>query len=97
MRQELGRIHTSVRDKPDLYSTEIRWCWDQHPFHAGAYAFFMPGEHYRFYEDLTRPEGRIFLAGEHASLTHSWIQGAFESAVRTMHTILTMESASLPA
>jgi monoamine oxidase len=28
------------------------------------------------------PEGRIYFAGEHASLYHAWIQGAIESGLR---------------
>ena len=31
---------------------------------------------------IVAPEGRIHFAGEHASLTHAWIQGAIESGVR---------------
>ena len=30
---------------------------------------------------LVKPEGKILLAGEHCSFTHSWIQGALESAI----------------
>ena len=89
MRQELGRIHTSIESTPNLYSTEIRWAWDQVPTQSGAYAFFMPGEQYRFYQDMVGPDGRIFLTGEHVSHTHSWIQGALESAIRTIDEITT--------
>ena len=35
------------------------------------------------------PEGRILFAGEHASLSHTWMQGAFESALRAVREILT--------
>jgi monoamine oxidase len=35
-----------------------------------------------------RAGGRIFFAGEHASLTHTWIQGAFESALRAVREML---------
>lgn len=89
MRQELGHIHQSIRDTPSLYQTEIRWAWDQVPTQSGAYAFFMPGEQYRFYQDMVGPDGRIFLTGEHVSHTHSWIQGALESAIRTVDDITT--------
>lgn len=88
IRQELGRVHGSVAADDSLYSTEIRWAWDQVPTQAGAYAFFMPGEQYRFYQDLVAPDGHIFLTGEHVSHTHSWIQGAIESAIRTMEHIV---------
>jgi len=34
------------------------------------------------------PEGRIYFAGEHASLAHSWMQGAFESALTATRQML---------
>ena len=33
-------------------------------------------------KDIAAPEGRIHIAGEHASLEHAWIQGAIESGLR---------------
>jgi monoamine oxidase len=34
------------------------------------------------------PEGRIFFAGEHISLTHTWMQGALESALQAVRDML---------
>ena len=34
------------------------------------------------------PEGRIFIAGEHASLAHTWMQGALESGLRAVKEML---------
>ena len=34
-------------------------------------------------------EGRIFFAGEHASLTTTWMQGALESALRAVQQLIT--------
>jgi len=34
------------------------------------------------YDAIVAPEGRIHFAGEHALLSHAWIQGAIESGVR---------------
>ena len=89
MVRELGRVHPAVAKDPGLYASEIRWCWDQVPTQAGAYAFFLPGEQFRFYQDLVEPDGCICLAGEHVSHTHSWIQGAIESAIVAMRHIVT--------
>lgn len=81
IRAELGNVHASVREDPSLVRTEVRWAWDLIDTQAGAYAFFMPGEHDRYYADLRARDGRVWLAGEHASHTHTWIQGALESAL----------------
>jgi len=33
-------------------------------------------------------EGRIYFAGEHASLSHAWMQGALESGLRAVREML---------
>jgi monoamine oxidase len=33
------------------------------------------------------PEGRVYFAGEHASLAHAWIQGAIESGLNAASAI----------
>ena len=73
--------------QPGMVQQMATWSWDQHPWSAGAYAFFQPGQHTALHADIIRPEGRIFIAGEHASLNHSWMQGALESALRGVQEI----------
>jgi monoamine oxidase len=46
------------------------------------FALFDPGQQTLLHEQIIKPEGRIHFAGEHASLDHAWIQGAFESGLR---------------
>ena len=48
----------------------------------------MPGQHTMLYRHVIAPEGRIFFAGEHASLTHTWMQGALESALQAVREML---------
>jgi monoamine oxidase len=56
--------------------------WHDDEFAGGAFALFDPGQQTRLYKDIVAPEGRIYFAGEHASLYHAWIQGAIESGLR---------------
>ena len=51
-------------------------------FAGGAYALFDPGQQTHLFSHILAPEGRLFFAGEHASLAHGWIQGAIESGLR---------------
>ncbi len=64
------------------------WSWDTHRWSGGAFALFMPGQHTALHRAVIAPEGRIFFAGEHASLTHSWMQGALESALVAVREML---------
>jgi monoamine oxidase len=36
---------------------------------------------------ISTPEGRVHFAGEHASSTHAWIQGAIESGIHVAHEV----------
>ena len=62
-------------------------CCD-HPWSSGAFAWFSPGQHTTLHAHIVAPEGRIFFAGEHASLTHTWMQGALESGLRATRELL---------
>jgi monoamine oxidase len=55
--------------------------WHDDEFAGGAFALFDPGQETLLHAHIVAPEGRIYFAGEHASLTHRWIQGAVESGL----------------
>lgn len=83
----LSRVHPQWRQKGMLRHT-ASWSWDNHPWSAGAFAWFMPGQHTALHRHIVAPEGRIYFAGEHTSLTHTWMQGALESARRVVQEML---------
>jgi monoamine oxidase len=78
-----GRFHEEL-NQPGMVQRTATWSWDRHPWSSGAFAYFQPGQHTDLYASIIRPEGRIFFAGEHASLDHSWMQGALQSALRAV-------------
>ena len=80
--RELRTLHPSIAADPSLIEGMTLWSWDKHPWSAGAFAMYQPGEHVELFEAIVAPEGRILLAGEHASFDHSWMQGAIFSGLR---------------
>jgi monoamine oxidase len=64
------------------------WSWDNHPWSSGAFTRFLPGQHSELQAATVAPEGRVHFAGEHASLMHSWMQGALESGLRATREML---------
>lgn len=86
--ESLSKIHPQMNEFGTIRDT-VSWSWDNHPNACGAFAWFSPGQHTTLYPDLIAPEKRIFIAGEHASLTPTWMQGAFESALRVVEQIST--------
>jgi monoamine oxidase len=86
--ESMTRIHPQMSE-PGLVRETVSWSWDNHANTCGAFAWMSPGQHTTLYPDLIAPEKRIFMAGEHASLTPTWMQGALESALRAVNQILT--------
>ena len=84
--RNLSKVHPQLREK-DMVEKVVSWSWDTNPLSAGAFCWFAPGQHDALYRDVISTEGRIFFAGEHASLTHTWIQGAIESAQRVVQEV----------
>jgi monoamine oxidase len=79
----LSKVHPQLNEG-GMVTASASWSWDNHPWSGGAFAWFNPGQHSALYASLIAPEGRIYFAGEHASLSHTWMQGAFESALRAV-------------
>ena len=85
--QQLARVHPQLR-QPGIVRQTASWSWDNHPYSGGAFAWFMPGQHSTLHRHIIASEGRIHFAGEHASLTHTWMQGALESGLRAVREML---------
>jgi monoamine oxidase len=77
--ENVAVIHPQITDEFEAGASHM---WHDDPFAGGAFALFDPGQQILLYNDIVKPEGRIHFAGEHASLYHAWIQGAFESGLR---------------
>jgi monoamine oxidase len=76
---DVAEIHPQITKE---FEVGTSWMWHDDEFAGGAFALFDPGQQTLLQESIIKPEGRIHFAGEHASLYHAWIQGAFESGLR---------------
>lgn len=76
--ENVAAIHPQILTEFEAGASHM---WHDDPFAGGAFALFDPGQQTLLHEEIVKPEGRIYFAGEHASLYHAWIQGAFESGV----------------
>lgn len=76
--ENVAVIHPQVAAEFEAGASHM---WHDDPFAGGAFALFDPGQQTLLHDEIVKPEGRIYFAGEHASLYHAWIQGAFESGL----------------
>lgn len=81
--EDLQRLHPKA-PVSDLVEGGTSVMWGDMPNFGGGFALFDPWQEQRYYEAIKKPEGRIHFAGEHTSLDHRWIEGAVESAIRTV-------------
>ena len=76
---DLACIHPQAVEEFEVGASKM---WHDDEFAGGAYALFAPGQQSLLHRHIIAPEGRIYFAGEHASLGHAWVQGAIESGLR---------------
>ncbi|AMR10341.1 amine oxidase [Bacillus licheniformis] len=92
---EEERIRYTLKNLAKIYGDIVysefvsgaSFSWTQNPFSAGAFTAFEPGQELELYPYIPMPEGRVYFAGEHASLTHGWMQGAIESGIRAAYEV----------
>jgi monoamine oxidase len=77
--ENLTTIHPQAISEFEAGTSKM---WHDDEYAGGAFALFDPGQQTLLHDAIVEPEGRVFFAGEHTSLSHAWIQGAIESGLR---------------
>ncbi|KAG6829741.1 hypothetical protein H0H87_010373, partial [Tephrocybe sp. NHM501043] len=96
--QDLAALHGQT---PDWYKAQTvayyAYAWHSNPYTMGAFAYFGPGDFSTLYPSVTTSaaHGKFHFAGTAASLKHSWIAGALDSAWRCVDEILVNENSPL--
>jgi monoamine oxidase len=85
--QQVSQIHPELRHR-DMILARSTWAWDTYRWCGGAFAFYQPGQFSRIHQHVIQPEGRIYFAGEHCSHSHSWMEGALESAEKAVDALV---------
>jgi monoamine oxidase len=83
--REGSAIHPQYRAE---YTSAFSVAWQKTPYNLGAWVNWTPDTRKHDYPVLERPDGPIYLAGEHMSYINAWQAGALESArsvVRQLH------------
>jgi monoamine oxidase len=73
-----ARIHPQY---PAEFETGVAVGWHRVPWTHGCYGIWSDEARARHYRNLCQIDGRIALAGEHASLLPAWQEGAVLSAL----------------
>jgi monoamine oxidase len=66
---------------PKEFENGVAMAWHRSPFTMGCFGLWTTDTRAKHYDDLCRIDGRIALAGEHASFIGGWQEGAVTSAL----------------
>jgi monoamine oxidase len=88
---QVKQVHPEL-GQDGMVIDQASWAWDSYPWAGGAFAFYQPGQFARIHRHVVAPVGRIYFAGEHCSHSHSWMQGALESAETAVGALVTQYS-----
>jgi monoamine oxidase len=73
-----SRIHPQY---PSEFDNGVSVAWHRSPFTLGCFGMWSEEARAQHYENLCAIDGRIVLAGEHASYLPAWQEGALLSAL----------------
>jgi monoamine oxidase len=82
--EDVAKIHPQAIEEFEVGASHM---WHTDEFAGGAFVLFDPGQETLLHDAIVAPEGRVYFAGEHASLSHRWIQGAVESGLRAAYEV----------
>ncbi|XP_012415560.1 L-amino-acid oxidase-like [Trichechus manatus latirostris] len=85
---DLAVVHNLPKEEIQAlcpYSTVKHWIQD--PYSMGGFVSFTPYQYVDYGWELSRPEGRVYFAGEHTDLPHGWIDTAIKSGIRVAQNI----------
>lgn len=74
---------------PAEFENGIAVGWHRVPWTNGCYGLWTPETRQQHYKNLCQIDGRIVLAGEHASYIPAWMEGAIlssQDAIKRLHT-----------
>jgi monoamine oxidase len=91
--EERIKLAVSVIEKvfpgsSDLVENTATVAWVNEPFTRGSYMALSPGQVTKHWETLFASAGRLFFAGEHATLYQGFMEGAVESGQRAAKNIM---------
>jgi monoamine oxidase len=81
-----AQIHPEI---PHELEHAVTVAWQNQPWSLGPWAVYDEAIRRNTYPTLTRPDGRVYLAGEHVSYMTAWQEGSIRSALVAVEAIRT--------
>jgi tryptophan oxidase StaO len=105
VKESLSKLHPEIKTPGTLIEmSSIAWgnykwsaagCslpWDRNAFHQSPqHQDFLPHTESIHHQKAAKPQNRLFFAGEHCSTLPAWLQGSIESALQSVHDIVSYD------
>jgi monoamine oxidase len=72
---------------PEVFEHSFSVAWHKTPYQRGGWADYTDERQKTHYPELTRPDGPVYLAGDHISYHPGWMNSAFKAAHRAVENI----------
>jgi monoamine oxidase len=89
-----ARIHSQYTQE---FDNGVAVAWHRAPFTLGCFGLWTESIRAQHYDNLCEFDGRIVLAGEHASYLPAWQEGAVTSALDAIDRLHRRALAAAPA
>jgi len=93
VKRQVEEVHGLPNNYLDyIVEDYVRINWNQYPFSLGGFSYFLPNQKVLFSYPIITPEynNRVFFAGEHASPSHGWVNGALKTGMMAANNIAYM-------
>ncbi|MCX7772816.1 MAG: FAD-dependent oxidoreductase, partial [Clostridia bacterium] len=84
VKREVEEVHGLPKGYLNSIAVDFKTInWNNEPWIRGALPFYTPQQKSLFSYGMALPEydGRVFMAGDHISAVHRWMQGALQSGM----------------
>jgi monoamine oxidase len=96
VREDIGRIHPEINEPGMVEAFKVRHWQKEEGFLGGCsvtwpiyYEDASPGDNVtRVWNEVARPDKRVYFAGEHCSDHRAWMEGAVTSSLKTVSALL---------
>ncbi len=86
--EQVHGLHVGYLD--DIVEDFASISWGDEPYQLGCFFYFQPEQKKLFSKAMTTPEfdGKLLFAGEHVSVFHGWMNGAFQTGAKAAKEII---------
>ncbi|MBW4562912.1 MAG: FAD-dependent oxidoreductase [Mojavia pulchra JT2-VF2] len=94
IKRSVSRFHPEIETE-DMVQDVAVISWEKHKWTRGCSGVMWLGRSKYNVEAVTKPEKKLYFAGEHCSMDNAWIEGAITSALSQVEEIVQLQTRTI--